>query len=120
MSRLLRFAVVTAVAGFVTTSLLLAQSPSGQLRIVALESLFSPIGSALGDLAFGINDRGQVVGWSPTLNLRAVLWENGTPTDLGTLPGATSMVAYGINSRGQIVGYSAMSTGPTRAVLWTR
>jgi probable HAF family extracellular repeat protein len=37
--------------------------------------------------AFGINERGQVVGYSQTANgdIHAFLWQNGTMTDLGTL-----------------------------------
>ena len=43
--------------------------------------------------ANGINDRGQVVGWSLTERdefQRATLWSNGTTTDLGTLGGINS------------------------------
>jgi probable HAF family extracellular repeat protein len=36
-------------------------------------------------------------------NRHALLWNNGTPTDLGTLGGDVSG-AYGINDAGQIVG----------------
>jgi probable HAF family extracellular repeat protein len=71
MSRLLRFAVVTAVAAFVTASLLLARSPSPQLQIVDL-------GDGGWSEAIGINDRGQIVGGSSTSSgpypSHAVLW----------------------------------------------
>jgi probable HAF family extracellular repeat protein len=54
--------------------------------------------------AFGINDRGQVVGES---NERAFLWQNGTMRDLGSLGGGSERsVAYDINERGQVVGVS--------------
>lgn len=64
--------------------------------------------------------------------LRAVLWHNGTITDLGTLPeGGFESGANAVNSRGQVVGF-AMNTIPdsssmqgpgffptqTRAFLW--
>jgi probable HAF family extracellular repeat protein len=84
--------------------------------------------------AFNINADGIVVGDSiiRTADVpegqhpprHAVVWENGTPTDLGTLGGNFSH-AVGINASGQIVG--ASTTAPdqpelgvtgTHAVLW--
>jgi len=60
-----------------------------------------------GAQAFGVNDQGQIVGLvgspdSPTFY--AALWENGTLTNLGTVPGDFAAIASGINNRGQIVG----------------
>lgn len=81
----------------------------------------------LGDLrggdfgrAYGINDAGQVVGSSgAATGSRAFLWEGGTMTDLGDLPGGGDVSrAYGINEAGQVVGNSQVaSTGPC-AFLW--
>ena len=74
--------------------------------------------------AYDINNRGQVVGVSTTsTGVHAVLWENGTITDLGTLPGDDYSEARGINERGQIMGLSGMWTddcgaGECNAVLW--
>ncbi len=65
-----------------------------------------------GSIAYGINDRGQVVGRSGP---HAFVWENGTISDLGTLGGNVNE-AHGINNRGQIVGWSA-GFG-TRGFLW--
>ena len=69
--------------------------------------------------AYGINNRGQVVGYSHTSSgaQRAFLWENGEMTDLGTLGGDGSY-AIAINNRGQIVGSSHTSSGALRAFLW--
>ncbi len=79
--------------------------------------------------AFGINDRGQVVGNSgvcanttppPYVNSpHAVLWErDGTPINLGSLGGPISG-ASAINSRGDVSGTSTTADGSTRPFLWT-
>ena len=90
----------------------------------------SDLGTLEGDrfsLALDINDRGQAVGYSGTVPLdeeegfdhRAVLWENGRITDLGTLGGEYSRAAA-INNRGQIVGQSATAADEVHAVLWEK
>jgi probable HAF family extracellular repeat protein len=71
--------------------------------------------------AFGINDQGQVVGYSflpdDTTN-HAFLWQGGAMTDLGTLGGDFSL-ARGINAQGQVVGYSFIpGTSTNHAFLW--
>ena len=74
--------------------------------------------------ANGINDLGQVVGWSYTADgeVHAFLWtiKNGIK-DLGTLLGDNESVAYGINNLGQVVGYSYIRTVDPypHAVIWT-
>lgn len=71
--------------------------------------------------ALGINDRGQVVGYSSTSNEQhAVLWQNNGITDLGTLPGGNYSQASSINQLGMVVGWSRTSSGPRHAVLWQR
>ena len=71
----------------------------------------------LQSLAQGINDAGQIVGWSflSDGSLRATLWQNGTIVNLGS--GANFSYATAINNKGQVVG---ASTGPVnpRAYLW--
>ncbi len=69
--------------------------------------------------AYGINDEGQVVGWSATSggNTHAFLWEDGVMTDLGTLGGQMSR-ANDINDAGQIVGMALTSSGGGRPFLW--
>lgn len=67
------------------------------------------LGSKFANIAFGINDRGQVVGQSGLtgdMAFHAFLWEDGAMTDLGTLPGDVVSWAETINSKGQAVGTS--------------
>ena len=45
------------------------------------------------------------------------LWQNGTMTDLGTLPGDVGSAAFGINDQGQVVGGSNDVKGNVRAFL---
>lgn len=75
--------------------------------------------------AWGINDHGQVVGYSD-LNasrypIHAFLWTRGSGMqDLGTLGGGVSW-AFGINENGQVVGGSGTAPyGAEHAFLWTR
>jgi probable HAF family extracellular repeat protein len=70
-------------------------------------------------VAFGINNRGQAVGYSGTCTAAnyAVVWENGTATklrDLGT-PGG---IAFAINNRNQVVGQAVNSDGTALATIW--
>jgi probable HAF family extracellular repeat protein len=71
--------------------------------------------------AYAINDAGQIVGWSMNDQStctafdgcwHAVLWENGTMTDLGGLDPRFQSYAYSINDRGQIAGASATADYP--------
>jgi probable HAF family extracellular repeat protein len=89
-----------------------------------LDAWISPGGGLGFSAAYGINNRGQIVGVSTTsTGVHAVLWEDGTITDLGTLPGHNYSEAFGINERGQIMGLSGEWTddcnaGECTAVLW--
>src|ERR1700733_5925855 len=77
------------------------------------------IGTDVDGVAFGINNKGQAVGYSGTCTAAnfAVLWENGTATplpDLGT-PGG---IAYAVNGHNQIVGQAVNSDGIPLAAIW--
>jgi probable HAF family extracellular repeat protein len=67
---------------------------------------------------FAINDNGQAVGntFDCASAVHAVLWNKGTPTDLGTLNGSV-LLPSAINNKGQIVGI-ALSPDGLRAFLW--
>jgi probable HAF family extracellular repeat protein len=61
--------------------------------------------------ASDINDRGQIVG-------SQYLWDNGTVTQLGFLPGANFTNAKAINNLGQVVGSSGVLNNYSRAFIW--
>ncbi|HEU0077532.1 MAG TPA: Ig-like domain-containing protein, partial [Longimicrobiaceae bacterium] len=70
-------------------------------------------------IAYAINDAGTAVGYVqlPGSEQRAIRWEHGWPTVLGTLGGRNSQ-ARGINSAGAIVGESYTADHDIRSFLW--
>jgi probable HAF family extracellular repeat protein len=91
------------------------------------KGMMTDLGTLPGDSfswAWGINDQGQVVGYSSDANgnSRAFLWQDGVMTDLNSLIPPTSSLyltlAWSINSRGEIVGFAYdQSTGSSPAFL---
>src|SRR5262249_29763102 len=69
-----------------------------------MTDLGTPAGSDY-SVATGINASGQVVGYSVIPQIRALLFDAGTITDLGTL-GGTEAIAQAINDQGEVVGWS--------------
>jgi probable HAF family extracellular repeat protein len=83
--------------------------------------------------ALGINDRGQIVGSSGNcantvvtangllVGPHAVLWDNGSVTDLGSLGGKMMGKAGAINNRGEVAGLSSLpGESSIHAFLWTK
>jgi probable HAF family extracellular repeat protein len=68
--------------------------------------------------AYGVNNRGQVVGVAETAagEMHAFLWNSGTMADLGTLGGRTSY-AYRIDDNGTVVGRAESTNGKFRAFV---
>ena len=82
------------------------------------------LGGVASNVAFDINNRGQVIGQSDlpgdTVH-HGFLWQNGVMADLDNLPGLPTSQADGINDQGQIVGFSQAANGDGStavAVLW--
>jgi len=85
-------------------------------RVINLGSL----GGTLNNIAFTINNAGQVggtSGLSGNIANHAFLWQDGVITDLGTLSGDVDSGALGVNG-GQVVGASFDARGNSRAFLW--
>jgi len=84
--------------------------------------------------ATGINDRGEAIGISGICQnavgnqsaTHALLWQNGTPTNLGNLGGTAWNTPMAINNQGQVVGFSDLTgdqggANPNfHAFLWVR
>ena len=91
-------------------------------KAVDLGNLGGKTGQAGGNLAFAINNRGQVVGISDLAGdttSHGFLWTKATGMqDLGTYQGDVASAAIAINEHGEIVGLSVEANGNTRATVW--
>ncbi len=93
----------------------------------------SPLPGDSTSAATGINDRGQAIGISGACGIavggvsarRAVMWEGGSITDLGTLGGEGWNTPMALNVWGDVVGFANAAGTPVdtfvpRPFLWTR
>lgn len=71
--------------------------------------------------AIDINDAGDIIATGAKVFPAevGVLWRNGQPIDLGTLPGGTISRARRINASGEVVGEAKAANGFFHAVKWT-
>jgi probable HAF family extracellular repeat protein len=70
----------------------------------------APVAVSANGLIAGYSENGKIDPLTATAELRAVLWENGRITNLGTLPeGGYESAALSVNSAGQVAG-SALNT----------
>src|SRR5271157_5076312 len=108
-----------AQLGLIVTALLVGATSSANAQSFTVTGLTS--GNSV-TFAQGINDAGQVVGYSisPGGPSAATLWSGGSIINLAPLPGYTSSFAYGINNAGQVVGVSQTTRGTaSEATLWS-
>ena len=108
-----------AQVGLIVTALLVGATSSANAQSFNVTGLTS--GNSV-TFAQGINDAGQVVGYSisPGGASAATLWSGGSIINLAPLPGYTSSFAYGINDAGQVVGVSQTTRGTaSEATLWS-
>jgi len=107
-----------SIAGICTMLLFTAASLAGppQYAVIDLGTL-----GGTASRASGLNDLGQVTGWSQTAaggDDRAYYWSPETGMlNLGTL-GGTRSLAYDINNAGQVVGQAKLSSGFWRGFMW--
>jgi len=79
------------------------------------------VGNDVDGFAYGINDRGQAVGYSGNCvaATHAVMWKDNTASVLQDLGGTGSNFAYVINNKGQIAGQVGSADGTTfYAAAW--
>jgi probable HAF family extracellular repeat protein len=119
----LTFATALSANGLVAGSSELAQAPAEHAFIWSSASGIHDIGTlgtGVTSLAFGVNSRAQVVGWSGVdvadIDVHAFFWSRDDGmVDLGALLGGAFSVAWGINESGQVVGQT-----DHKAFSWTR
>lgn len=87
----------------------------------AFQALPMPAGVSAFTAAVDVNDAGDIIATgSKGYPLEVgVLWRNGEPIDLGTLPGGNISRAARINEAGEIVGEAKAADGFFHAVKWT-
>jgi len=70
-----------------------------------------PLGTSASGLIAGISENGQLDPLVPGFPVgRAVLWQNGSITDLGVLEGGYESQANGVNSKGEVAGVFTNAT----------
>jgi probable HAF family extracellular repeat protein len=103
--------VASAAGGAAATATVQSQQSQNQKLPRYSLTVLGTLGGTFSQAGGGINNRGQVAGWSALpgdSNIHAVVWDRGVITDLGTLGGPNSFTPEdpALNSRGEVVGFS--------------
>lgn len=97
---------------------MLATLPAASAQTYQIRQL-PPLTTTGSSFGLGINDAGVVVGQGSTLSgPRAMQWVDGTPTNLGALPGFPISLAASISNNNRVVGRSGPPCGPADPTLW--
>jgi probable HAF family extracellular repeat protein len=109
---------LSALALFIGLAMGVGFTPIANAETYTL-TILNRLPGATTSAARGINNAGQVVGYSLSSGgfEQAVIWNGTTPTVLNGLPGATDSFANAINNAGQVVG-SSYTSGGGEAVIW--
>lgn len=114
----LKMAIVGAALGL--SNLALAATPAYTITDLgdlgggqAMAQDINQAGTVVGSAATGLNTGNYSNVW------HAFSWDNGTLTDLGTLPGGSVSSGNAVNNRGQVVGYSDTANGEYHGFLWS-
>jgi len=95
---------------------------NGDLNDLGAQEDLIDLGTLGGDdsSAQGINDLGEVCGWSAREDgsYEAFIYKNSTLSGLGMPIDATDSFAFGINEKGEVVGFAKSASGNERAVLF--
>ena len=107
---------IGSVAGFYGE----AESKRGFLMDSTGLQTLAPLAGDQSSQALAINDGDAVAGISVAANglTHAVVWIQGSATNLGLLPGGDHSQSYGINHAGQVVGSSGSIDG-LHGFIWT-
>lgn len=112
---------VAGVSGICTTGLATSSAIHAVIWRNGIPTDLGNFGGSIGNVAFGINNHGQVVGistLSDNATVHTFLWQNGQMTDLGTLPGDTFSFSGNINDKGQVPIQSCDINFNCRAAIW--
>jgi len=112
------------VTALLTTLVLLASAgievlPSSAAEDPTLDYTLTDVGTPWPGVAYGFNDRGEVVGYQGDYSKqknRAFSWQRGIVTDLQEQvtkvdAGTFESIAYGVNGRGEVVGFACLGGG---------
>lgn len=114
----------TRIPTLVLLGALIALCAASDTEAKKLRYHYIDLGTLGGRTSFstGINDCGQVVGFSETEtgDIRGFLWNRKKMKNLGSLGEDTFSFAWSINDRGEAVGFTVGPDNLRRAVFWDR